>query len=270
MRYFYTAMEFAKVSLPPPPSPPPGACSPPPSLLAAAACPPPPPPSPPPRGSSSPPPSSGSPKRAGFTVGRAVASILDAFFSSEGAAAAYPEKPPPDRFSLLVAEDDGTLADPDFPEVRCLRARRLAQSTQSMKHSQHTHTRARPPPQIDQSVAITSVGVDKFVLVLQPSAAEAASGGASKIVLRVTIPQSAIALRACEMGMASPQLALTCYLPAALPAPRDAGAGGGEEGGNGGLSKSFVVVLEGKDDAVPVRGMAVPSAQLAGLLQSPG
>jgi hypothetical protein len=107
------------------------------------------------------------------------------------------------------------------------------------------------------------VGVDKFVLVLRPGeegggtlgggGAAAAAGnttagsGAGAIVLRVTIPQSAIALRACEAGMAAPQLALTCYLPAGDP---------GGEGGNGGLSKSFSVVLEGTGDAVPTRGLA--------------
>ena len=123
-------------------------------------------------------------------------------------------------------------------------------------------------------MAITSVGVDKFVLVLRPGSEEggggggggggagaAAGSGVGAIALRVTIPQSAIALRACEAGMAAPQLALTCYLPAGDP---------GGEGGNGGLSKSFVVVLEGRGDAVAPRGLGLPSAQSVGALPAGG
>ena len=120
-------------------------------------------------------------------------------------------------------------------------------------------------------MAITAVGVDKFVLVLRAGSEEvgggggggaaAASAGAGAIVLRVTIPQSSIALRACEAGMASPQLALTCYLPAGEPGEL------GSAGGNGGLSKSFVVLLEGVGDAEPTRGLAAGlSAQSVGAL----
>lgn len=63
--------------------------------------------------------STNSPKRVGFTVGRVIAAILEAFFEAGcEVTAAGPGRPSADRFSLLVAEDDGCLADPDFPEVR--------------------------------------------------------------------------------------------------------------------------------------------------------
>ena len=101
---------------------------------------------------------------------------------------------------------------------------------------------------------ITSVGVDKFVLVQRGAASDAATtprgdGTAGPdgdvILLRVTIPQAASALRACEVGSgAAPSLTLTCY------PPKDAGA-----------SSSFSVQLTGGGTARPLPGLAAPSQQ---------
>ena len=107
------------------------------------------------------------------------------------------------------------------------------------------------PCQIDHRVPITSVGVDKFVLVQRGSTeAGASEGGAASgvpegdvILLRLTIPQSSIAFRACEAGTA-PQLTLTCY------PHKEAGA-----------SNSFTVQLTGGGSAKPAEGVAAPSLQ---------
>jgi hypothetical protein len=117
-------------------------------------------------------------------------------------------------------------------------------------------------------VPITSVGVDKFVLVQRgagsdaallpsssaPSPRAEAGGGAGSasgeaegdvILLRVTIPQASIALRACEVGSGTaPSLLLTCY------PPKDSGA-----------SSSFTVQLTGGGTARPLAGLAAPSQQ---------
>lgn len=58
-------------------------------------------------------------------------------------------------------------------------------------------------------MAITTVGIEKFVLC---AAAPARGGAPGAPVLRVAIPPSALALRACEVGEAgSGALTLTCY-----------------------------------------------------------
>jgi hypothetical protein len=199
--------------------------------------------------------------------------IVETFFAGLAAAAEGSAEGgartalPLSRYSLLVAEDDGTLADPDFPEVRT--RERLARYLLPPQHlDPHPPSPAPlhhlpPPPaclrlQIDPSVPITSVGVDKFVLVqrgAEPGASprpgragEAAEGDV--ILLRVTIPQASIALRACEVGSgAAPSLLLTCY------PPKDSGA-----------SSSFTVQLTGGGSARPLAGLAAPSqAGLAGL-----
>lgn len=125
------------------------------------------------------------------------------------------------HYALLVAEDDGQV-DPDFPEVRGRTARG--------RGSQRLDTKPPLPPlpplrvQIDASVPITTVGIDKFVLCRADTEVP---------VLRVVIPSSALALRACEMPAQSGEggegalITVTCY---------PVGAGG---------TRSFVVSLKG-------------------------
>jgi hypothetical protein len=94
-------------------------------------------------------------------------------------------------------------------------------------------------------VTITSVGVDKFVLVQRGEGGVDGGADGDVILLRVTIPQSAIALRACEVGPGTaPQLTLTCY------PPQDSGA-----------PSSFSVQLTGGGSAKPLPGLAAPSVQ---------
>lgn len=102
-------------------------------------------------------------------------------------------------------------------------------------------------PEVDGSALITSIGVDKFLLV--DSATE-------RPVLRLSIPSDAMELRACERTGVS-DLVITCYLlahRAATGAPRavvepfrivispagatdgaaaSGGGGGGDGGGDG-------------------------------------
>ena len=213
--------------------------------------------------------------------------MLEAFRGIESAEAeagvpgSGPGRPalPLSRYSLFVAEDDGSRADPDLPEVRGGRWNLrpfhtpppapppLIDVCASQSHKQvfpqpqyaHASCPARTPHappfyflcQIDHRVPITSVGVDKFVLVQRGSTeAGASEGGAASgvpegdiILLRLTIPQSSIAFRACEAGTA-PQLTLTCY-------PHK----------EAGVSNSFTVQLTGGGSAKPAEGVAAPSLQ---------
>jgi len=108
------------------------------------------------------------------------------------------------------------------------------------------------PLQIDSSVSITSVGVDKFILTQRGSLA--GNGSEDIVLLRVTIPQSSIALRACEaVGGDAPSLLLTCYLP-----------------NSPGAKESFSVQLEGGGSALPTTGLAPPSFQVAAAMLDPG
>lgn len=94
-------------------------------------------------------------------------------------------------------------------------------------------------------MAITSVGVDKFVLSER-------AGPEGSYLLRCTIPTAAIALRACEAGAngSGDQLLVTCY-------PASTGPG---------LADCFTALLADGGRARPPPGVAAPSAQARGLL----
>ena len=125
-----------------------------------------------------------------------------------------------------------------------------------------------PPPafllfQIDSTVAVTSVGIDKFVLIDRLAAHP--SDGSGGVFLRLTIPTRSMALRACEVGAnGEHELTVTCYSP--LPPSPGAAAAVAVAGGASGVARSFSIVLSDGGAAQAVPGVALPSSQSQGLL----
>ena len=104
---------------------------------------------------------------------------------------------------------------------------------------------------------MTSVGIDKFVLIDRLSA-HSSDGSGGGVFLRLTIPTRSMALRACEMGAnGEHELTVTCYTP--LPSPSAVVMAGG-------VAKSFSIVLSDGGAAQAVPGVALPSSQSQGLL----
>ena len=114
-----------------------------------------------------------------FTVGQVISGILNNCpWASLGLPAGSPLAASVDasRYDLRIADDDG-MPDGDYPSI-------------------------------DAGVAITSVGVDRFVMC---------DIATDVPVLRVTIPAGAVQLRVCEAGGEAPELNITCYLPLLPP-----------------------------------------------------
>jgi hypothetical protein len=153
-----------------------------------------------------------------FTVSHIIAAVLKAYHSGH-AGLGLGLSGDPGKYDMRIAEDDGSV-DPDFPEL-------------------------------DPSVTLTTVGVDKFVMCERAT---------DRPVLRVTIPAAAMRLRACEqeggpagrrsataaavtagvVGAPDDGLLLTCYQPVT-------GAGGGAAAATftapAPSSKSFTVLV---------------------------
>ncbi len=112
-------------------------------------------------------------------------------------------------------------------------------------------TPRRTLKQIDPTVAVSSVGIDKFVLIDRDAANADGSGG---VFLRLTIPTRSIVRRACEVGAnGEHDLTVTCYESTSAAKA-------------GGVSKSFTVVLRDGGAAKTPLGVALPSVQSQGLL----
>lgn len=81
---------------------------------------------------------------------QAIAAIVETYTTRERASGerdgpTTPPPLPPSHYSLLVAEEDGTIVDPDFPEV-CLKTIPQAGSTAHPPLTPPSHpTHAHPP-----------------------------------------------------------------------------------------------------------------------------
>lgn len=140
------------------------------------------------------------------------------------------------RFSLHVAEDDGTV-DVDFPGACGL--------APSPPPSPHLSSLSQTLTELAPGISITQVGVAQFVLC---------QGGPSAPVLLLNIPSSSVVLHACETQQDTSTLAVTCA-PAGgspvLPAvPQGAAAG---------KRATFVVHLQ----HTPPPGSTQPSSGVA-------
>ena len=104
-----------------------------------------------------------------YTVGHTIAVVVQRGSASHPSIVTSADA---SAYDLRIAEDDGLAADPDFPVL-------------------------------DNSVAITGIGVDTFVLC---------DSASDRPVLRVRIPASTLTIRACEVDLDGtlPFLSLTC------------------------------------------------------------
>jgi len=105
-------------------------------------------------------------------------------------------------------------------------------------------------PEIDGSVPIASVGVDKFVMCER---------GTDRPVLRLCIPEAALTLRAIERELGpSAELSVSCTVPQQLQL--GARGGGGSGGGGGGAAAAAAAAADSKANFLLVTLRASASA----------